>query len=158
MRPPFADFHVANAFFVVADSRALAASDVSTRERTREFPQTTVFVWGDSFPFEANYPVLGASPEAMKYRFFGLGVSTLAPFSVAHAETGAGRGLVQRLIGDDGIPLLAHPILVEHLAIYCREHYAGTLQQVVPPNDNALGLLQVRCVRPIPASPPRFPR
>lgn len=148
----------ANAFFAVSDSRALAASDPLTRERTREFPQTPVFVWGDSFPFEANYPVLGASPEAMKYQFFGLGVSTLAPFSVAYAETGAGRGLVERLIGEDGIPLLAHPILVEHLAIYCREHYAGTIQQVAPRNDNALGLAQVRCVRSTLASLPRLSR
>lgn len=136
----------ANAALAIADAKAIRISDERARTQMSGLPRTFA-VWGDSFPFEAGYPVLGASATAMSYRIYGLGVSTLAPFSVAAAEQQAGRGFIQRLLSEDGLPLIAVELLIPTLERYCEEHHSGRLLMLDQRHDKALGLAHYRCER-----------
>ncbi|WP_162591217.1 hypothetical protein [Variovorax sp. PBL-E5] len=121
---------VANAVQVLDESRATRTADAAARSQIAGFPTDPVVIWGVGFPFEAVYRVFGASQEAMHYQLYGLGVSTLAPFSVASAEERRGRGMVARLLSTEGVPLLATDKSLRLLGDYCREHHRSELQRV----------------------------
>lgn len=119
-----------NAAAVLSESRAAQLVSQQIREELQGFPDATVVVWGSAFPFEAAYPVLGQKENAVMYKLYGLGVFTLAPFSVAHAEEMVGRGMVDRLVSDHGIPILGADHLFGFLNTYCDEHWSGVLVEL----------------------------
>lgn len=119
-----------NAAAVFSESRAAQLVSQQIREELQGFPDATVVVWGSAFPFEAAYPVLGQKENAVMYKIYGLGVFTLAPFSVAHAEEMVGRGMVDRLVSDHGIPILGADHLFGFLNTYCDEHWSGVLVEL----------------------------
>jgi hypothetical protein len=116
-----------NATAVFSESRAAKLVSQQIREELQGFPDATVVVWGSAFPFEAAYPVLEQKENAVMYKLYGLGVFTFAPFSVAHAEEMAGRGLVSRLVSENGIPIMGADNLFGFLSTYCEEHWSGVL-------------------------------
>jgi len=130
---------------VLAQSQALNATDSQTRERVSGI-EGPVVVWGDNFPFEAVYSVLGASERAMNYQLYGLGVSTLAPFAVARSESLAGRGLVDRMTSPEGVPIFANSVLIGMLATYCREHFDGRLETISEPPKELVAPTSYRCM------------
>jgi hypothetical protein len=137
LRPlrPLVAICVAIAAFVSASataekSKTFEFAAIETRKSFTEFPTESVVIWGDSFPFEMIYPVLGASPAAMTYRLYGLGVFTWAPFSVAFAEQGQQRSVVDRLRHSKGIPFLATDSRYVYLEKYCGEHHGGSLAEI----------------------------
>ncbi|MGO4395000.1 hypothetical protein AB4Z46_26955 [Variovorax sp. M-6] len=130
---------------VLEESRALKAADIEVRERVSGVDGIPVVVWGDSFPFEAVYSVLGTSERAMNYRFYGLGVSTLAPFAVARSESRAGRGLLVRLRSPEGVPIFANSVLLSMLKTYCSEHFDGRFESVGTPPKGSIAPTWYRC-------------
>jgi hypothetical protein len=136
---------LAQAFNVVAESRSFNVADAQVRERVSNIDDRPVVVWGDSFPFEAVYPVLGGSERAMKYKLYGLGVSTLAPFAIARSESLAGRDMVERLRSPEGVPIFANSTLIKMLEIYCQEHYGGRFERVTTPSGGMIAPSWYRC-------------
>jgi len=136
-----------NMFNVVGESKSFAKADAQTRERVSGVDGHPVVVWGASFPFEAMYPVLGVSDQAMKYRLYGLGVSTLAPFAFARSESLAGRDMIERLRSAEGVPMFANSILVKQLATYCTEHFNGLLEVLSAPAAGMIAPSWYRCQR-----------
>jgi hypothetical protein len=135
-----------NAANVLAESKTTNTADAHARARNAAFPGDPVVIWGGGFPFESVYPVLGASQAAYGYKLYGLGVSTPAPFSVARAEARAGRGMIARLLGPEGVPLIASDEEMRLLGVYCREHHGKQLQQIDGHPAASAGPSRYRCV------------
>ena len=135
-----------NTVDVLAESRSTNAADAHLRVQHAALPGDPVVIWGGGFPFEAVYPVLGASDAALGYKLYGLGVSTLAPFSVARTESLAGRGMIARLLGTDGVSLVASGEEMRLLGIYCREHHGRQLQRIDEPQPAGAAPSRYRCV------------
>jgi hypothetical protein len=134
-----------NVHSVLTESQALKAADVQVRARVSGVEGHPVIVWGNNFPFEAVYSVLGTSAQAMTYQLYGLGVSTLAPFSVARSESLVGRGLIDRLRSPEGALILANSELIAMLAIYCQDHFDGRLETIASPPADLIAPTSYRC-------------
>jgi hypothetical protein len=130
---------------VVAESRSFKVADAQVRERVSGVDGSPVIVWGESFPFEAVYPVLGGSERAMKYKLYGLGVSTLAPFSIARSESLAGRDMIERLRSSEGVPIFANSTLIKMLEVYCQEHFNGRFEAMTVPPIEKIAPSRYRC-------------
>jgi hypothetical protein len=130
---------------VVAESRSFKVADAQVRELVSGIDDRSVVVWGESFPFEAVYPVLGSSAAAMKYKLYGLGVSTLAPFAIARSESLAGRGMIERLRSPEGVPIFANSTLMKMLEVYCYEHFDGQFQTMTVPPAGTIAPSWYRC-------------
>jgi hypothetical protein len=89
--------------------------------------QSTV-VWGADLPFQYIFPVLMRKTDLHDTRIYGLGVLTLAPFSVPTADERAGNGMLARLRSEAGIPLVADGHDQSLLNTYCIEHYGSPLR------------------------------
>jgi len=90
-------------------------------------PSSTV-VWGDGLPFQYVFPVFTREADLHDTRIYGLGVFTLAPFSVPFADERFGQGLLARLRSQAGIPLIADINKQSLLNTYCVEHYGTPLR------------------------------
>ena len=119
-----------NASLVIAESKTERIISEQAREGLDTFPRDPVVIWGIGFPLESVYPVMGASPSAMSCRFYGLGAFTLAPFSVAFTEQQQGRGMIDLLVKETGIPILAEPKCLGYLETYCKERLHGEMKEL----------------------------
>jgi hypothetical protein len=111
----------------------------------RGLPAGPIVSWADSFPFEFALPVLANDLGSRNIKFYGLDSFTLAPFSVAHTEQTAGRGMLELLRTAAGIPIVASPKRIEMLRIYCREHLNGRLRGFTTYQTRSLTVQQVQC-------------
>lgn len=136
---------VFNASQVFAESKALEVAAEQDRQAMRHFPTEPVVIWGAAFPFEAVYPVLGAPSAAMAYRFYGLGVFTLAPFSVAFAEDRSGRGMIDRLASESGVPIIGNEQVFGLLDTYCRSRLHGRLEELSAQPHGTIVVSRRRC-------------
>jgi len=66
----------------------------------------------------------------MSLRFYGLGAFTLAPFSVAFTEQQQGRGMIDLLVKETGIPIVARQKCLRYLGTYCRERLHGEIKEL----------------------------
>lgn len=82
----------------------------------------------------------------MHYRLYGLGVFTLAPFSVAFTEQQDGRGIIDLLVGSSGLPVIAGEHHFISLDTYCSEHLHGELKEISMRKFGQLQLTKQRCV------------
>ena len=137
---------VVNSLLLFSQSRAAEAVGQKFRQGMVSFPSDPVVVWGAAFPYEAIYPVLRASSSAMSYRLYSLGGFTLAPFSVAVAEQSAGRGMIDRLVSEDGLLVTANEGQLAALGVYCREHLNGELKKLSVQSYGVVRLSRYRCV------------
>jgi hypothetical protein len=128
-----------NTSAVVKASKATLAASKQISQELREFPTSPVVIWGAVFPYEAAYPVLKQSQAAMSYRLYGLGVFTLAPFSVASAEEKISR-MTDLLVGASGIQIIANEHLFSSLHTYCKERLNGDLIEL---SNKQYGRVQV---------------
>jgi hypothetical protein len=118
---------VLNASIVFTESKTIQITSEQAREGLDAFPRDPVVIWGIGFPLEAVYPVMGASPSAMSCYFYGLGAFTLAPFSVASTEQQQGRGMIDLLVKETGIPIIAEQKCLRYLETYCKERLHGEM-------------------------------
>ncbi|WP_454784961.1 hypothetical protein [Legionella sp. WA2024007413] len=118
-----------------------------TRAAYVHFPDGPMIVWGAAFPYELIYPVIGVPPSAMLYKHYGLGTSTLAPFTLAYAKQKEGNGLIGELFQKDGIAILAPNSYLKILSIYCNEHFSGKLEEIKSSSYGGIKLRQQRCIK-----------
>jgi hypothetical protein len=134
-----------NASLVFSESNTSQITVDHTRKGLVDFPNEPVVVWADTFPFESVYPVLGASSAAMHYRLYCLGCYTHAPFSVSYNESQDGRGMIDRLMSEKGVPVLAWDVCFNLLKIYCREHLQGELKVLSAHQYGDWQVIRCRC-------------
>ncbi|RUP29383.1 MAG: hypothetical protein EKK45_10810 [Curvibacter sp.] len=143
----------AGAFFnlitVLSQSKVAQVDSEVVHHDLNWFPEETVVLWGSSFPYESAYPVLWTEESMKPLKLYGLGTFTLTPFSVAYQESSNGRGMLDRLFSNDGIPILAQPYLLEYLRIYCLEHFDGRLQELGEQKFGPLHISRQRCDKKI---------
>jgi hypothetical protein len=135
---------VLNSEAVFLESKSYQRASEETREGLSGFPVHPVVAWGEGFPYEAAYPLL--KPLDREYRLYGLGVFTLAPFSLAYYETQAARSMTDLLKSEAGIPVIADEQRFRYLDTYCRERLHGVLEDL---STQSFGRVQVswrRCV------------
>jgi hypothetical protein len=118
---------------------ALARSDIA------ELDKSSVYVaWGSTLPLEAMYPVLVSLKEARQLRLYGLGVTSLAPFALAHWKETPG-GLPGRLVSGPAVRFFSTKAQTDLLAIYCQERHSAKLR-IIEARQLTIGpLLTVTC-------------
>ncbi|MDT6960361.1 hypothetical protein QTN24_02530 [Cupriavidus sp. SZY C1] len=119
-----------------------------TRLQLEGVPKGTLFVWGPAFPYEAAFTPFHGIPDARSVQIYPMGVSTLAPFSVAMQEEQAGRGFLARLTTEAGLNISMPYGRLERLRTYCREHLQSTLDDKVIHERPGFVIHHVRCLRP----------
>jgi len=134
-----------NCSAVILESKASGVDSEQAKHGLIDFPTYPVVIWGADFPFEAAYPVLQSSQPAMHYRLYGLGVFTLAPFSVAYTEQQHGRGMTDLLVGGSGLSVIAGEHNISSLATYCGERLHGELKEISTREFGQVQLSRRRC-------------
>lgn len=134
-----------NAFHVFSESNTFQIRAEQTRKELDNFPNEPAVIWGGAIPFTAVYPVLRASSAAMSYRFYGLGVDTLAPNDLSFTELQAGRGMTELLVKEKGISIIANKKQFGFLEVYCREHLHGQLKELFAKKYGKIVVSQRRC-------------
>lgn len=119
---------LANTLPSFSASDAINLQNTQIRENLKGFPQHPVVAWGGGFPFVAAYPVLSPPPQSISYKFYALGVFTLAPFSTAYKEEQVGNHLIDNFTQGEGINIIASDQKMKLLETYCKEHFQGVLQ------------------------------
>jgi hypothetical protein len=124
----------------------VASDKLLLQARSEKFdsPETTV-VWGASFPYEYVFPVFTRKRDLPDTRIYGLGVLTLAPFTVATADELAGKGLLARLLSEAGVPLIATSYFQSLLKVYCIEHYGSPLRLSVARKTELWTVMNASC-------------
>lgn len=136
---------VVNAAHVFSESKISQIAAEQVRKEVATFPNFPVVIWAATFPYEAVYPVLRASSTVMSFKHYGLGTSTLAPFTVAYVEQKAGRGMTDQLVKETGVPIMAGTAYFKMLEIYCIEHLHGQLKELSTKQYGAIEVSQRRC-------------
>lgn len=106
-------------------------------------------VWGASLPFEQMYPALTRSADTIDSGIYGLGVFTFAPFSVPTADERDGKGMIVRLLSEQGVPIIA---TLGHLALlktYCLERHKAVLVVSDASPDNNFAINRASCHRAV---------
>ncbi|MEP6632909.1 MAG: hypothetical protein ABJA62_01735 [Luteimonas sp.] len=129
-----------------SDSIRWHTAATSIRASMAGFPSDSVVAWGSTFPFQPMYPLLGSSPAASNFRLYSLGALTWAPYTVSYVEQMKGRGLLARLIGKDGVPIVATDRQFTFLSIYCKEHLNRELETVSVQQFGNSSIRRVRCL------------
>lgn len=104
------------------ENHALTRADLATVDKSKLY-----VVWGGVLDLESMYPVLGSLAAARELRWYGLGVTSLAPFAMAHWKDVPG-GLPGRLVAGPPVPFFASQDLIDLLAIYCEERHSAALR------------------------------
>lgn len=134
-----------NASHVFSESKTSQITAEQTRKDLARFPSESIVIWGGGFPYEAVYPVLGASPSAMSFRFFSLGSDTLAPYSISFVEQKVGRGMTNLLVKETGVPIIANEPRFGYLEIYCRERLHAQLKELSVQRYGGIVVSRRRC-------------
>ena len=108
-------------------------------------------VWGGVLPFEALFPPLARRETIPSLVIFGIGVTSLAPYGVAHWG-GNIDGLIRRFTSEQGLSLVARANGIAMLEIYCRERFRGTLRKRVVQQSDWRRHSEVSCLPP--STPP----
>jgi hypothetical protein len=138
-----------------AQARAALAADL--RQQLAALPTARpLVVWGDILPFEALYPPLARRSTLPDLAIFGIGVTSLAPYGVAHWG-GSIEGFIRRFASPDGIVLFAWGGGVDMLRIYCRERFGGTLHEAAVMQVGWRRHSRLSCLPADAAGPPAGP-
>lgn len=130
---------------VSIESKTMQTFAQEVKEGLADFHDNPVVIWGRGFPLEDIYPVTGAAPLTPPCEFYGLGAFTLAPFSVAFREQQEGRGMIDLLVHEDGVPVVASQSCLSYLAIYCRERLHGEMKELSAQQYGPVVVNRIRC-------------
>ena len=136
---------VGNAYLLMPSSLVFKHWTEQVQQDAHGLSAGPIVSWANSFPFVYAFPVLANDHNSRNIMFYGLDSFTHAPFSVASAEQTAGRGMLERLRTEAGIPIIASPKKLEMLRIYCGERLNGQLQEVITYQTSWIMVQQVRC-------------
>lgn len=134
-----------NITYVFSESKNSYISDKYIRTDLAHFPHSPVVIWAATFPYEAIYPVLRESSSERSFKHYGMGTSTWAPFSVAYSEQKLGRGMLDLLITEAGMPIMAQEPYIKMLEIYCVERLGGKLEMLSLQKYGTFEVSQRKC-------------
>lgn len=100
------------------------------RDILSKLPDKEVVVWDSTCPYEAVYPVLDTVNFRKTVKLYALGAFTWVPFSVAYYMHSHQNGMIESLIKDTGVWILAADGSIGLLEIYCNENFAADLEEV----------------------------
>ena len=141
---------IINCYYVFSDVKKWQTDSHYIQKLSTSLPNETMVLWGAAFPLETVYSVLRAPSPARSYRFYALGVFTLAPFSVSFEEEKNGAGLIERLEKKSGILIFAKPEYLKFLKNFCIEHLNGNLKEISTEQYGIYKLSRQRCEPPKP--------
>jgi hypothetical protein len=113
--------------YVAHNIELQARSELARADMAKLDPNAHYVVWGAGFPAEVAWPALAPLDEAARFRHYGLGWESLAPFALETFKGTPWRDLTDRFARDDDIPIITHRANLPVLTTYCREHHNGTL-------------------------------
>ena len=134
-----------NAYMLIPEALAAKQKIWQVRNDIQLLPDEPIVTWGAHFPFEYAFPPLAKDLAVRAPKFYGLGVFTLAPFSVASAEAAAGRGMIERLQSAAGVSIIASPNEIELLRTYCRERLSGRSREIATRRTPSFIIYQLQC-------------
>jgi hypothetical protein len=102
-------------------------------------------IWGGTFPFEYAFPVLAGRDDVRNLSLYGLGVFTLAPFSVARVQDQGRNGFMARLRATEGVSVIASPQRMEMLGKYCKEHLGGDIRVLEKRDTQTFSVHTITC-------------
>ena len=143
---------ILNCFYVFSDTKKMEMDPHAIQKLSTSLPNETMVLWGASLPLETIYSVLRAPSSLRSHRFYGLGVFTLAPFSVAFEEEQNETGFIKRLTSESGIPLFSRPGYLYLLKNFCFEHLNGKMKEV---SVERYGIYKLGWQRCEPLKPPQ---
>lgn len=125
----------------LVQAHGVAARDLAAIDKSKLH-----VLWGADVHLESIYPVLGSLALAREFRWYGLGVASLAPFAMAHWN-GASGGLPDRLLNGEPIPFFASQSNIRHLSVYCEERHLAKFR-IVSVQERRIGTIYtVSCRR-----------
>lgn len=113
--------------YVAHNIELQARSELARADMAKLDPDAHYVVWGAGFPAEVAWPALAPVEKIARFRQYGLGWESLAPFALQTFESTPWRDLTDRFARDEDIPVITHSANLPMLAAYCREHHNGTL-------------------------------
>jgi hypothetical protein len=113
---------------LVPIARERAASLERMRPRIAVLSAADIHVNWNGLPFEILYPVFSRGNPFPSFRIFGIGVTSLAPYSVAHWGRDI-RGFFTQFTSPEGLSIFTWPGTSAMLDIYCSEHFKGVLRE-----------------------------
>lgn len=134
-----------NASRVISESKMSSVTIECTRKALSDFPKKTIVIWGGAFPFEYAYPVMGIPSNARQYKLYSLACFTAAPFSIAYCESQEGNGMIDRLLSEHGVPIVAYEYQFKLLEVYCQEHLHGKYEVLSTRQYGDIILKTCRC-------------
>ncbi|RUR12126.1 hypothetical protein [Legionella sp. km772] len=137
---PFTIFHTFNAF---SEAKKYGYIKKLTTEKFVNFPSKPVVIWGGIFPYSNAYPVLKIPKQIKNMKHYGLGTSSLAPYSLVVTEEKKGNSFLKLITKRPGIILMADPTKYVLLKQYCSEHYNANIHQTSYPGASYLN--QIYC-------------
>lgn len=120
------------------------------RDILSKLPGKEVVVWGSTFPYEAVYPVLDTVNFRKTVKLYALGAFTWAPFSVAYSMHSNQNGMIESLVKETGVWILAADGSIGLLEIYCSENFAADLEEVETLTLEKKHLGRFRCLKQEP--------
>jgi hypothetical protein len=135
----------ANFYLLIPEQARSKAIISELQAEIKRLPEGPFVAWGRGFPYEFVYPVLSSIADLPHLQIYSLGVETLAPYSLAVAEEHAGGGMVDRLQTAEGVRMIALPVRIELLDIFCRERFGKTLHMMRSYRTTSVTVQQVRC-------------
>ena len=119
--------------FINTDSVVNFHKEVYTRaesdyELIKTFGTDPVVIWGGGLTYEQVYPLFPIGDFNVRtLKFYGLGVTALAPNSIANDERLSGSGMLDLLFTQRGVEIIASSEYLELLDTYCRERHGSFL-------------------------------
>ncbi|QIM48060.1 hypothetical protein G9Q38_02130 [Pusillimonas sp. DMV24BSW_D] len=138
-----------NTIAVFSESRDAQMVSEEVRRDLQGFSKEAVVVWGSAFPYEYAYPVLRQPESVMAIKLYGLGVLTLAPFSVSYNESLLGRGMVDRLVSENGVPIIGVNHHWNLLNNYCEERLNAFSHEVKNQQHGLVSVSWRRCEKKV---------
>jgi hypothetical protein len=138
---------VGNAYLLIPQALVFKQWTHQVQSDIHGLPAVPIVSWAGKFPFVSAFPVLANDLNSRNIKLYGLDSFTHAPFSVANTEQTTGRGMLERLQTETGVPIIASPKLLELLRIYCSERFKVQLQGFSAYKSRSLTVQQVRCTR-----------
>jgi hypothetical protein len=135
---------IVNSTIVFSESKTLQNTAIDIRKNFATFPNYPVIIWGNSFPYQDIYTPYRASRQAMLYKHFGLGTSTLAPFSLANLEQSKGYGM-NLFIDGAGASIMLNRDNMKMLENYCTERFQGKFKLFSTKQYGSYSLNKLSC-------------
>ncbi len=123
--------------------------NIAIQEQLAEYlAHPRAVVWGDAYRPEIVHRPLQRNTELRKYNYQAIGQSSLAPNTIAYQASQQDEGLVDLLVSEMGVQMIAFSYQLKMLAVYCAERHNRVLEasaSIESAANHAVVVSNVRC-------------